>query len=435
MLAVTLAPLANAQVFLSTGFEPSDGYSLAPLAGQQGWTGPAPAVVEHLTFFAGTQAVSLPATGLSGPQLVISPQLISSSSSIVTVEVHFMQSSSGTASDWFPLSTFSANGFLADIFVTSAGNAQVGLASSAVGSVPVSRGTWNDYQMVLNFQTGTVTGYVNSQRIGSGPLANTGSLGAVQFGILGTPGTDTGFWDQISATATVSQFVTHLADGGLGDTWQTDILLANTATSPVVVSLVFHLDGSATLLPIATANLGPVSSIDNFVIPPNVSLLIRTGGSPATPLETGWAEIDSAAPINAQAIFRRHALDGNYYEGAVPVVAAVSSFTLPYDDTAYANPAGSVVANFVTGIALTNPNPTSQALVTCSAFDQNANSFGTNLQFASLAGFQHTSFVLTSTLQALGSNRGILVCNSSLPVGVLDLRFFGNYALSSMPIW
>jgi len=162
-------------------------------------------------------------------------------------------------------------------------------------------------------------------------------------------------------------------------------------------------------------------------------VLIRTEGSPATPLGTGWAEIDSEAPIKGQAIFRRHALDGKYYEGAVPMVAAVSSFTLPYDGTLFTDPSGSPVADFVTAIALANPNPTSAAVVTCSAYDQGANSLASDIQLAALTAFQHTSLVLQSALAALGTNRGVLVCNSTQPIGVLDLRAFGDYAISSMP--
>jgi hypothetical protein len=234
----------------------------------------------------------------------------------------------------------------------------------------------------------------------------------------------------------VNQFFTHIADGGQGDTWQTDFLLANTTTGDVTASLVFHLDNPGVALPISIPNLGTVPRVDNIIIPLNGSVLLRTGGSPLTPLVTGWAEIDSAVPIMGQAVFRRHAPDGNYYEAAVPLTVAVSSFTLPYDGTSYVNSAGGVVAPFVTGLALANPFQNSPAVVTCKAYDQNANPIGgNNLQLASLAGFQHTSFVVQNTIPSLGRNSGVLVCSSTQPIGILDLRFFGTYALTSMPIW
>ncbi len=199
MLAATLAPLANGQVYLSTGFEASEGYSTGPLAGQNGWIGTSAAVVETSTVFAGSQAVSLPATGLSGQQSV-QLHLSTSSSPIVTLEVHFMQSSSGTASLWAPLVAYGSHGFWSQLVVTQDGHAQMGLASSSVGNVAVSRGVWNDYQMVINSQNGTVTAYVNSQLIGSGPLGSSGNLILVQLQLNDSPGTDTGYFDQLFVT-------------------------------------------------------------------------------------------------------------------------------------------------------------------------------------------------------------------------------------------
>jgi len=200
-LAATLPPLAHSQAFLSTGFESSEGYSRGQLAGQQGWTGTTAAVVEASTVFAGSQAVSIPATGLPAQTFVDSPPL-TISSPIVTLEVHFMQSSSGTASLWAPLVALSPQGFMAQVLVTPDGHAQLGLASTAVGNVPVGRGTWNDYQMVINSQTATVTAYVNSQLIGSGPVANNGNLVTAELQLNFAPGTDTGYFDQLFVTPT-----------------------------------------------------------------------------------------------------------------------------------------------------------------------------------------------------------------------------------------
>src|SRR5262249_23487817 len=62
---------------------------------------------------------------------------------------------------------------------------------------------------------------------------------------------------------------------------------------------------------------------------------------------------------------------------------------------------------------------------------------GSNLALASLQASSHTAAVLQQSgavSNAIGARRGILVCNSTAAIGVLGLRFFGIYALSSLPV-
>jgi hypothetical protein len=234
--------------------------------------------------------------------------------------------------------------------------------------------------------------------------------------------------------STVSQFFPHLADGGSKDTWQTEFLLINENASPVNASLVFHMDLPATALPIAVPALGVVSQTGKVTIPPNGSYLFRTSGLSSSSLVVGWAEIQSSLALSGQALFRRHAPDGNYYEGAVPLVSsAPTSFQIPFDGTSYTTASGGSVA-FLTGVAFANPNSGASTTVSCSAYDANGDLLGANLPLTQVPAFGHTQMVLENALPVLGTNRGLLACNSTQLVGLLGLRFFGAYALSSVPI-
>ena len=202
-----LAPVSHAGTIFQTGFESSDvpAYSTGQLSGNNGWIGTAAAVVENSTVFSGSQALSLNSTGLTMQSLIGHNLTYDSSSDpdqTVVFDVEFMESSSGSRSNWNPLNV-GANGLvIAQIVVQTNGDAVLGLLGPAVGSIPVSTGTWNDFRLVLDFQTQTVTGYVNSQLLGSGTFANpTTVLGRVNIGLNSAPGGDTGYFDQLSITS------------------------------------------------------------------------------------------------------------------------------------------------------------------------------------------------------------------------------------------
>lgn len=230
---------------------------------------------------------------------------------------------------------------------------------------------------------------------------------------------------QVQQAQAVSQLFPHLADGG---EWQMEFMLANLTSSPVTVELKFHLDGGATGLPVN--GVGSTTDIPNISLGPNSSTVYRTTGSPSASLITGWAEVIAATPISGQALFRRHAADGKYYEGSVPLGAPVRSFTLPVDGTSFTDG-----TPFLTGIGIANADASSQAQVTCVLYSANGAQLATNATLVSLAPQAHTQMVLQNAppVNLLGAARGLLACTSSTSVGVLGLRFFGNFALSSLP--
>ena len=227
--------------------------------------------------------------------------------------------------------------------------------------------------------------------------------------------------------AVAAQLFPHFANGG---EWQTEFLLTNETGSRVTAQILFHLDGGAQGLPIA--GLGTTAEIDGIGIPANGSVLYRTTGLASSPLTSGWAELLSSAPLTGLAVFRRHAGDGKYYEGAVPLVTPSRGFSIPFDGTSFTEG-----TPFYSGLAIANANSAAAAAVTCSAYRADGALLGAGLQLASLAPSAHTSAIVQwspPTQSVLGTERGLLVCTSTAEIGVLGLRAFGTYAITSLPV-
>jgi hypothetical protein len=180
-----------------------------------------------------------------------------------------------------------------------------------------------------------------------------------------------------------------------------------------------------------------VASISGITIQPFGSAVYRTSGSAATPLVTGWVEVDSTLPVQGQVVFRRNtdptAALGNYYEVSVPLVAPANTFTFPFDGTTY-TAAG---AQIYTALAIANASD-SVAQLNCTGYNTNGTVLGATVQVASLAALAHEQELLQSTTTPIGTliqqGRGILTCTSTAPVGILGLRAFGDHALSELPI-
>jgi hypothetical protein len=156
-----LTPVCHAGVIFQTGFESSGvpSYSTGQLSGTNGWAGTTAAVVENSTVFSGLQAVSLDSAGLTGQNLVGQNLTYNSSTDpdqLVVFDIEFMESSSGMQSNWDPLNVGANGQVVAQIIVQKDGDAVLGALGAAVGSIAVSAGTWNDFRLVLDFQTQTV---------------------------------------------------------------------------------------------------------------------------------------------------------------------------------------------------------------------------------------------------------------------------------------
>jgi hypothetical protein len=203
-----LTPALNAGTLFSTGFEPPT-YTLGALSGQDGWTNSATPVVENTVVFAGSQAVAYDSTGVTGQNLAVHPVTYNSATDpdqIVVFDAEFMESPTGNNPTWDVFGVVGGAGFIAQLTVQS-GKAQFGPdGHGTVGAVPVTAGVWDDYQLVLNFATGTASAYVDSTFIGSGAFTSPSTtLTSFNLGVnslLGATDTATGYYDNISVTAT-----------------------------------------------------------------------------------------------------------------------------------------------------------------------------------------------------------------------------------------
>jgi hypothetical protein len=204
--ALSLAPALRADIF-STGFEPPT-YTTGQLAGQDGRTGSTTAVVENTTVFAGSQAVAYDSTGVATQDLAthaLTYNSVGNPYQTVVFDVEFMEGATGTSPDWDALAAVGNAGFIAQLTVAN-GDASFGpdVLGITTGSVPITAGVWNDYQLVLNFQTDTATAYVDSTFIGVGAFATPStSLSNLDLGINSLTGgvdTATGYFDNLTVT-------------------------------------------------------------------------------------------------------------------------------------------------------------------------------------------------------------------------------------------
>lgn len=285
--------------------------------------------------------------------------------------------------------------------------------------------------LTLNQSTGVISG---TPALGSYPV-----MVSVEDSVGSTAGPQTVTIGIQASQTSVTQMFPHITDGYDGSIWQSDFLLFNNNSSAVTVQLIFHLDNGVKGLSIIQPNgsNSSVAGISGIVIQPFGSAFYRTSGLASTnPVVTGWVEIDSNLPIQGQVVFRRNTAPtsslGNYYEVSVPLVAPATSFTFPFDSTTY-TPAS---VSILTALAIANPSDV-PATLNCTAYNSSGSTLGATVQVASLAASTHTQEVLQLTApldSEIQQGRGLIVCTSSAPMGILGLRAFGDHALSELPI-
>lgn len=204
LVSVLSVTVCHATVIFQTGFEQPD-YAPGALAGQNGWISSSVPYVESGIAFSGSQAVAVDATGTSGQNiddLGLNYTALGNPENVVTYDVEFMQSTLGTSSLWDVLAAFGSPGFISQVLVDGYGNVYI---DSVGGTVNVSRGVWNDFQLSLDFSTQTASAYANGQFVGSetfeSPATGLNPYQGVAFGINSSPGTDSGYFDNLTITS------------------------------------------------------------------------------------------------------------------------------------------------------------------------------------------------------------------------------------------
>jgi hypothetical protein len=213
-LAVAAVAEAGAVVLLQTGFE-APTYSLGTLQGQDGWFNNPVGVVQTGVVASGTQAVAFNSTGLSGQHAVFRavPHIPTSPhDGVVRASIQMFYETVQTNTLWTPMAIFGAGfAWLGQIIVFN------GIASHEAGSLPVSPGVWNTYEMVVDFNADVLTTYVNGTMLGS----NTFSPSVTGFGFLGfginstSNGTSRAYFDNLSITATPEPVTLAVLGAGL----------------------------------------------------------------------------------------------------------------------------------------------------------------------------------------------------------------------------
>ncbi len=196
---------ASAAIIYQTGFEPPT-YTLGTLSGQDNWSSSSIPVVQNGTVLSGTQAAEFDASLLpSGQSVILHPLAYSSVGNpepLVRIQEAFFLSTTGRHSIWDVIAVGGNNGFIGQVLVAANDTALLGLASTTVGSVPVTRGQWNLFELDLNFQTQMQSAFVNGVFIGQGAFAHpTTSLASDAFGVNFFPGSDQAFVDDLSVTS------------------------------------------------------------------------------------------------------------------------------------------------------------------------------------------------------------------------------------------
>jgi hypothetical protein len=207
--------------------------------------------------------------------------------------------------------------------------------------------------------------------------------------------------------------VAQVVDGG---GFVNQFAIVNLDTSQVSFQFRFWRDdGNALSLPLTTSAPGDLAG----TLAPGATIFARTSGNSA-PLLQGWAEVASTGRIGVLAIFKLATPGNPDSEATVTGVQSGSNIFLPFDDT----------QGFVTGVAVSNANPTQSVSVT--------------MVFTSDAGAQSnaavtlpphglTAFVLPTAYPATAGVRGSIRFSPSSPdIAVVGLRFSPNNSFTSL---
>lgn len=204
VIFLLFAAAAAGQVLYQSGFE-APTFTPGPISGQDSWNAGPQIAVENTLNNGGTQGVSVtPEFGVAS--ILASRSLnnysVATMGNLVRIKLDLFLSATGTASNWSPIVAVGSQGTMAQILVVLDSTARLGLGGPMVGSVAVTRGVWNTFELDLDMTAQTATAFVNGTQIGSGTVANTPGnvFNMVEFGLNSLPGSDLGTFDNLVLT-------------------------------------------------------------------------------------------------------------------------------------------------------------------------------------------------------------------------------------------
>jgi hypothetical protein len=298
--------------------------------------------------------------------------------------------------------------------------AAAGPAATAAGkSIVCSGGTCLAYglnaQPIQNGIVATLAFQLSASASGNVPLQ---LFNTVSASVLG---------DSLSISAVGASIFAHgpptggLAQVAVDGDLTTGIFVLNTGAATASYAVLFFDDqGNALTLPFTS---GATNILDG-TLPAHGSAYFEAD-SVQPGLIAGWGEIVADPNIVIQALFR-NAVNGMYYEAAVPSTPGGTEILLPFDATTFATTGQS----FVTGVALANLDESNTAAVTCTARDPNGLTIANAVQVPALPPSGHWD---SYQFPALNGLRGTIACVSNTNLTATALRFLG-YELSSLPV-
>jgi len=333
-------------------------------------------------------------------------------------------SATGTPSFWtvlnsvylYNVSSQSVNG----INVDTAGQILIFVvATDHPTGISITRGTWNHYELDINFFNQTVSALYNGspvlQNSSFVPIAT--GLNNIEFyaqaGQLA--GTDHAYFDNLSVTAAPPNSPAILPQFAFGGGWYSALYFTNTSAVPVSFTVNFASDNGT---PLTVPSIGGSST--EVSVGPWATAILEAPNAGA--LSQGYVTTSLPPGVTGYAVFRQ-SVPGIADQEAVVLLASTSSpvSTLIFDDT-----------NYTTAVAIANPS-TVPVTVSITAWSSAGTVIGTSS--LPLAPGAKTEAVLRSLsgLAAIAGNRGCVEFTVNTGnVAVLGLRFNGA-AFTSIP--
>lgn len=213
-LTVGSSTQGTAATVYQTGFEPPT-FIPGTINGQDSWSAfvaPASPEVETTTVKTGVQAVAItPVPSTSGVLGAGRSQTYSAANQILTFSIDANLSAAGTPSFWTVLNT-SYNNSSPNIGINIDQSGQIHIFIMGTDNptgVSITRGVWNHYELDVNFINDTVGAFYNGAPVLQGTsFSSTGTalMGYQFYAQGGSPfvGTDTGYFDNLSVTASAN---------------------------------------------------------------------------------------------------------------------------------------------------------------------------------------------------------------------------------------
>ena len=224
------------------------------------------------------------------------------------------------------------------------------------------------------------------------------------------------------SSSCVLRALPHLAFGG---EWTTGLSAISSGTVAGSFSVSFYGNAGTSLALPFTGGLGNLNTLTDTVPPGGIRYY--EAENPSVGDQSAWALMTADGSVTAQATFRRHRADGQFYEAAVPSSGGYSRFVMPFDATTFA-PTG---AQLYTAFAVVNLNPSAAAQIACTARNASGVLIPNAVSIPTLSPLGHfTAF----DFPALAGQRGTLDCSANTLIAAIALRAMGGDAFSTLPV-